>query len=210
MASPSTTNNPGYEPTVGRRPTEDETRALHMAEREYQNAKPWQVLPNDRPLVIQSRDDAEAATVKPETKPTNQRTPNQKENQKMKIKSCSNCHAETTHETAPVKHPLSEDATIETCIECNFESVVIPHIDTMNIYVKAPPHDLNNGVLIINSPTSITVNDKTVVTNGPLTIRVGNADAVKIRVTGTSLRLHIPVSSSQPKYTGEPNTPRQA
>ena len=52
MASPSTVNKPSYEPTVGRRPTEDETRALYMAEREYQKAKPWQVIPNDRPFVI--------------------------------------------------------------------------------------------------------------------------------------------------------------
>ena len=55
MASTRTANNPGYEPTVGQRPTEDETRALYMAEREYQNAKPWQVLPNDQPLVIHNR-----------------------------------------------------------------------------------------------------------------------------------------------------------
>ena len=55
MASPSTANSPGYEPTVGRRPTEDETRALYMAEQEYQQAKPWQVLPNDQPLVIHNR-----------------------------------------------------------------------------------------------------------------------------------------------------------
>lgn len=52
MASPSTANSTGYEPTVGRRPTEDETRALYIAEREYEKAKPWQVMPNDRPLVI--------------------------------------------------------------------------------------------------------------------------------------------------------------
>ena len=55
MASTRTANNPSYEPTVGRRPTEDETRALYMAEREYQQAKPWQVLPNDQPLVIHNR-----------------------------------------------------------------------------------------------------------------------------------------------------------
>ena len=55
MASARTANNSSYEPTVGRRPTEDETRALYMAEQEYQKAKPWQVLPNDQPLVIQNR-----------------------------------------------------------------------------------------------------------------------------------------------------------
>ena len=52
MASPRTDNNSSYQPTVGQRPTKDETRALYMAEREYQNAKPWQVIPNDQPLVI--------------------------------------------------------------------------------------------------------------------------------------------------------------
>ena len=98
----------------------------------------------------------------------------------MKIKLCSNCRAETTHETTPVKHPLSEDATIETCVECNLESVVIPHIDTLNIHVNVPAQYLDNGVLVINNPTKVTVNGKPVATNSPFTIRVGNVDVVKI------------------------------
>ena len=38
----------------------------------------------------------------------------------MKIKTCSNCRAETTHRSEPVHHRMSDDATMETCVECGF------------------------------------------------------------------------------------------
>lgn len=37
---------------VGRRPTKDEIRELHLAYATFRKAAPWEVLPNDRPLVI--------------------------------------------------------------------------------------------------------------------------------------------------------------
>ena len=98
----------------------------------------------------------------------------------MKIKACSNCRAETTHRSEPVHHRMSDDATMETCVECGFESVVIPHVDTLSVHVDVQPHDLQNDLLVINNPTQVAVNGMPVETNGPLTIRVGNVDVVKM------------------------------
>lgn len=64
----------------------------------------------------------------------------------MKIKTCNNCRGETAHRREPVQHPMSDDATIETCTECGFGTVVIPHIDTLNVHVKTAPQDLAAGV----------------------------------------------------------------
>ena len=97
----------------------------------------------------------------------------------MKIKMCNNCRVETAHRSEPVSHPMSDGGAVETCTQCGFGTVVIPHVDTLDVYVKAAPQDLENGVLVINNPTCIAVNGQTVETDGPLTIGVGNVDVVR-------------------------------
>ena len=98
----------------------------------------------------------------------------------MKIKMCNNCRVETAHRSEPVSHPMSDADVVETCTQCGFGAVVVPHVDTLDVHVKAAPQDLENGVLVINNPTSIAVNGQTVETDGPLTIRVGNVDVVRM------------------------------
>ncbi len=75
---------------------------------------------------------------------------------------------------------MSDYAVVETYAECGFGAVVILHGDTLDVYVKAAPQDLENGALVINNPTSIAVNGRTVETDGLLTIRVGNVDVVRM------------------------------
>ena len=58
--------------------------------------------------------------------------------------------------------------------------MVIPHADTLSVHVDVQPHDLQNGVLVIDNPTKVAVNGMPVETNGPLTLRVGNVDVVKM------------------------------
>ena len=94
----------------------------------------------------------------------------------MKIKMCNNCRVETAHRSEPVSHPMSDAAAVETCTQCGFGAIVIPHVDTLDVYVS---QDFENGALIINNPTSIAVNGQTVETDGQLTIRVGDVDVVR-------------------------------
>ena len=97
-----------------------------------------------------------------------------------KIQMCNNCRVETAHRSEPVQRPMSDAATVEICAECGFGAVVIPHVDTLDVHVKAAPQDLENGAVVINNPTSIAVNGQRVETDGPLTIRVGNVDVVRM------------------------------
>ena len=70
----------------------------------------------------------------------------------MENKICQKCAETTQHRNEPIANPLSDEATMQTCLQCGETTIVIPYIESLTINVKTPPVQLNDSVIMSNIP----------------------------------------------------------
>ena len=90
----------------------------------------------------------------------------------MENKICRKCKQTTQHRNDPVANPLSEEAVLQTCLQCGVSTTVIPYIESLTINANAMPIQLDDGEIMIEVAESISVNGRQVKNIGPIRIKI--------------------------------------
>ena len=90
----------------------------------------------------------------------------------MENKICQKCEETTQHRNEPVANPLSDEATLQTCLQCGETTIVIPYIESLTINANAMPIQLDDGGIMIEVAESISVNGRQVKNIGPIRIKI--------------------------------------